>query len=552
MDKVIVASAQLQLRLRSTIDEYREDMRRFARAAEGKGAQLIVFPARAGLGIAPMLARDRGGRMLAQSSAATRQSAGLWQRVRGSAAGWVAQALKADASTSLADLIASQAPVLRDAYMDLFGGLAAESGLTVVAPSAYLPDTDSSLIRHSSFVFGPRGDVLGRQSQVTPGIGLPAAIARGKSWSVIETDAGRLGILIGEDAVCAEAMRILALQGCEVVLAQVACRTAQLNKVTQVALDGVESSAVYAAVSCLVGADPFRSSSAEGFAGKSAILAPHSLTPQSDGVLVALDARQAEGIVTAELNGDLLRALQARRAGAALSDDDLAAELAALYARVESAAANPYATVSDDSGGEDGAARQAPVTGASAAAGSAAVVAGAGEPLHSLSELAVLGSVISRWPLEPNADTVDMVALTEAVTEWPQIRQTEDETVSTIRRDDETDEMEAVEGSALADAESPVEVQVDAVDQADVPVAPVDEADVTGAPRANETVLDETVLDETVLGGNTLEENVVQDEAAEEQSVLSQAISEAESAPPEGIAPPEYDETAGPAPRVAG
>lgn len=448
MEKVTVASAQLQFRLRATVEECREDLKRFARAAEAKGASLLLFPARAGLMVAQPLVRDRRSRLLLRSAAGQRQSAGLWQRVSASAAGWLAQALRSDLPAGIADLLAADSAALRNVYLDLFGGLASSYGMTVVAPSAFLPDTDSGEVRHTTLVFGPGGEVIGRQSQVMGVPEQPRGISRGLTWDVIQADVARLGILIGEDVLVPEASRILALQGAEILLVQGATSGGAFPLLREGALARMQENGLYAAASYLIGEDPLRPAGSFTFMGRSGVFAPRELTPRGDCVLVEMGGEQAEGIVTAEWDGSTLRALwQVLPEEVRPSVSDQVAEtIAALYIQVREAAA--IASVQESRG--VGAGFTAEKTGTVASQHSAAgrkAAAADGEPLHDLAELPVLGSVISRWPLEEN-DAAEAIAVTEAVTDWPPARTAEDEDEgviqSSIRRDDETDEMEAV------------------------------------------------------------------------------------------------------------
>lgn len=543
MDKVTVASAQLQFRLRSTIEECRDDLYRFARAAEAKGARVLLFPARAGLMVAAPLVRDRRFRLQLRSAAGQRQSAGLWQRVSGSAAGWMAQAFRTDLPGAILGEFAADSAALQRAYVELFGRMASTFGVTVVAPSAILPEASSGEVRHTTLVFGPGGDVIGRQSQVKDSAQQMEGVAHGQTWEVISTEIGRLGILIGEDVLIPEAARILALQGAEILLVQGATSAGEFPACRAAALARMQENSLYMAASYLIGEDPLRRAGASAFMGQAGVFAPRELTPRGDGVLVEMGGAQAEGIVTAEWDGNALRALwqvlpeEVRPGDAAHS----AEAIAALYLRARETPALPVAppdhpstltgvspvTVSPAAASAEAAASQSSAGGKQAQAVDL-------EPLHDLAELPVLGSVISRWPLEVN-EVSDSMAVTEAVTDWSPARaveaEGESESPSTIRRDDETDEMEAV----------PRVEEASAPDEGDEAEVLVDEASERAGEAPTESVSEQPTSPVTA-GDAALHE------AGDGEAALAAGGSESEVRPP---APSGREPQAGPSPEVA-
>ncbi len=97
-------------------------------------------------------------------------------------------------------------------YQNVFGGLAKEFGVTLVAGSIVLPSPQvengelrigRGALYNSSLVFGPDGLPLGQpQRQLFPGWNQRGYIRPGKDapLNVIETPAGRLATLIGSDS----------------------------------------------------------------------------------------------------------------------------------------------------------------------------------------------------------------------------------------------------------------------------------------------------------------------------------------------------------------
>lgn len=445
-----MASVQMRMRLPDALEEYRDDLRRFLRAAEAKRARLVIFPELAGLMVGPPLLRDRGSALRMRASRGKRSSAGVWDRLGGKFAGWMADALKADLRRATAALLDVSAPAVFANYTDLFGGLARSFGVTLVAPSAWLPDENGRIL-NQTLVFGPTGDILGRQAKVLGYSEDEDVAARGRTWEVIPTEAGRLGIMLGSDVIYPEVGRVLAYQGAEVLIVQGACPSpAFYHKVRSGILARMQDNQLFAAASFLVGENPLRRGEQPLYQGKSALFAPQELTPRFNGVLVEMGGMQSEGVLTAEWDFTALRRLwdssdtPIRRQ---LPAAEVSALLASLYIQLR---ALPTPSASELLGVSDDAAALAYLeadadaeSGNGSAPGARANHAQA--ELHDMDELPLLGSVTSHWPL--SADEAAPERLDEDLVELPNKRSYVATTSTvTIRRDDETDEMDAVEG----------------------------------------------------------------------------------------------------------
>lgn len=435
MDKYVVACVQQRMRLPQSTETLADDLRRFLRSAQAKQARLVVFPERGGDMAALPLLRDRRSLLLKRADLGRRRTASWSQKVGGALAGYAASVLKADMRTAHAALLSTAPDDVWRAYATLFGGLAREFGVTLVAPSAYLPDPDDGLVRNLAAVFGSDGALLGVQSKMMlhpedEGLAQPSG-----GFDVIDTEVGRLGLILGSDMLYPEVGRLLAYQGAEVLVGQGACPDPALyNKLRAGMLARMQENQLFSAVSFLVGENALSRDSQSAFTGKSAVFAPQELTPRFSGVLVEMGGGRSEGVVTAEWNFPALRALwessdtPVRRS---LSLPQANQAVAKLYAQLR--ALPDYGHV---------AARAAAPT-------QPALEAGTDADCLVLEDLPVLASITSRWPLPSHAPLPDVIQ--DDWTEAPRpaaeaaVPAAPDETaVASVKAEDETDEMDAL------------------------------------------------------------------------------------------------------------
>lgn len=434
MDKFIIACVQQRMRLPQSAETLAEDLRRFLRSAQAKQARLVVFPERGGDMAAIPLLRDRRSLLLKRADLGRRRKA-TWSQKMGSAlAGYAAAMLKADLRTAHAALLAAAPDDVWRAYVGLFGELAREFGITLVGPSAYLPDPDDGLVRNLAAVFGPDGALLGIQSKMMlhpedEGLAQP-----GGGFDVIDTEVGRLGLILGSDMLYPEVGRLLAYQGAEVLVGQGACPDPALyNKLRAGMLARMQENQLFSAVSFLVGENALSRDSQSAFTGKSAIFAPQELTPRFSGVLVEMGGGRSEGVVTAEWDFPALKALwessdtPVRRS---LSLPQGHQAVAKLYAQLR--ALPDYSR----------AASPAEIAGAGHSSAAAVVDA----DCLVLEDLPVLASITSRWPLPSHSPLPDVIEDDWAEAPQPPVGAAErDETsVASVKAEDETDEMDAL------------------------------------------------------------------------------------------------------------
>ena len=418
------------MRLPQTLDGYREEIRRFVRVAVAKQARLVVFPELAGVMVAPPLLGDIGSRLLKRADRGrARHGVSLWGRLAGSVAGSVAGMLRADFRRGFAGLLDVNPQSIWDAYVDVFGGLAREHGVTIVAPSAYLPDPTDGVVRNLAAVFDANGQRLGQQAKVVLHPADADLAQAGSTWDVIPTEIGRIGLILGSDVLYPEVGRLLAYQGADVLIVQAAPGDPVLyNKLRAGALARMQDNQLFAASSYLVGYNRFSRGQRSPYVGKSAVLAPQELTPRANGVLVEMGSARSEGVVAAEWDFAALRnlwetsdtpvrsKLPLQQAGQVLAQ--LYAKLQALPRIVEPA--------------------QLPVA----------------EPpphpdaIQQLDDLVVIGSVTSRWPLQPPPTpvTTGLAPVDEVDDEPLDLAQAEPMPLSgaPAPTDDETDEMDAL------------------------------------------------------------------------------------------------------------
>jgi predicted amidohydrolase len=437
MDRYVVACVQQRLRMPPTLDECRELARRFLRAADTRRARLVIFPELGGLMLVPPLLADFRSALLIRADRGRRRSASLWEKISGRVASSAAGMLKASFHTGLGGLLDVDALRVWEQYRELYGALAQEFGLTLVAPSAYLPDPADGAVRHLTAVFGPDGELLGTQAKVMIGRSDEAFCRAGTTWDIIRTEVGALGVMLGNDVLYPEVGRLLALQGAEVLVAQgAATSVAQYNKLRTGVLARMQDNQLFAACAFLVGPNLLQTPPGAAFLGKSAIFAPQELTQRQNGVLVEMGNTTSEGIVTAEWNFAELKTLWATSETPVwhkFGTPEANRQLSALYRHLQ-ALPRPSEDLDETAGTAS--------TEASRAEGPA---------LLTLDELPVIASITSRWPPgngdsfpSPTEETLSgWTILSAAPGQEPSSSSAEDAGPS----EEETDEMDVLPGA---------------------------------------------------------------------------------------------------------
>jgi predicted amidohydrolase len=311
MTKLVVASAQQQMRLFDSPDSYRKELGRFLHMARAKGAELIVFPALVGVLAASYKVEGFRVNLLKQADERQRGKRSLLTRTRSALAGSTASLLGVSFRKAFSQLLNSDAAGLAVAYESTFSELARTYEITIVAGSAYLPDAGGT-IRHRAGVFGPDGTILGHHDKLALSSEDEGLATAGDTWHVVATPVGRLGILLGEESLYPEAGRVLAYQGADLLVTLAASGNDALAAyVRQGTIALAQENRCFAITSFLVGKNrlAFDDSAFGAFVGKSGIYAPLEMTPRYTGVLVEMGTADAEGLLTAELDRDRLREL---------------------------------------------------------------------------------------------------------------------------------------------------------------------------------------------------------------------------------------------------
>jgi predicted amidohydrolase len=435
VERVTVASVQQRMRLYDTVADYRADLQRFLRIAQAKQAQLVVFPELAGMLVAPPMLRDVRSRLLIAADRGRRKEATLWQRVYGALASRSAGWLGADLRNSLQALISVSGAELWTLYANLFSELAREFQVTLIAPSAYLPDPTDQMVRNLTVVFGSDGSLLGHQAKVIlhpedEGLAQP-----GDTWLPVATPVGTLGLMIGGDVLYPEVGRLLAYQGAEALLLLGSCSHSVLyQKLRAGALARMQENQLFGLVSFVVGPHELGRHH-EPLIGKSAIFAPQELTPRYNGVLVEMGSQRSEGILTAEWDFVALRRLWE----VSETPTRLQLPLARIYERLKNLPRVHSPALLTQPGPD--------------ASQTAGLLAAADAPLN-LEDLPVISAVTRRWssrdPLQSEVDApLDLSELPEALAYSPagptgSSSNPTEMGSATAGADDETDEMDAL------------------------------------------------------------------------------------------------------------
>lgn len=440
MDRLIIACIQQRMRLPLTIENYEDDLRRFLRIAEKKNARLVVFPELAGTMIVPPLLNDFRSSLLKRSDQGRRAQASIWQKLSRPVYNGAASLLGANLRNSVEALLEVAPQQILDTYVNVFSKLGREFGMTIVAPSAYLPDRVTGQIHNLAGVFGPNGEELGFQGKVMIH---PNSDELGRSrdgWELIPTDVGNLGIILGSDILYPEVGRLLAYKGADVLISTAAClEPVQYNKVRSGMLARMQDNQLFGVSSFLVGQNELLGAKTP-FVGRSAVFAPQELTPRLNGVLVEMGNQRSEGVITAEWNFSDLRDLWETSETPIrqnLSAEQMQPLLSQLYERLHQLPTYQNQAPTNQLPADLDISPEPPL-----------------QAKLTLDDLPVFSSISSRWPLPDDLELLDLPF--EQSANWAELQSLSDsesfpsnDDGHFLGTDDETEELDALNDNDL-------------------------------------------------------------------------------------------------------
>jgi predicted amidohydrolase len=299
------------MKVPETPEEFETEARRFLRQAQAKAAQIVIFPELTGLMLAPYLVSRFKLGFIKRQAQGQRRGAGFWSRRVGRVAGSTAGALGGGFRGSLIRLLSKNSDALKEIYVETFGKLAQEFATAIVGGSLYLHDPETATVRHRAYLFNADGEVLGYQEKLNLSPDEQDLASPGSDLAVFETRFGRVGLLIGRDAMYPELARLQAMQGADLLVGIMASPGAAQAKAIRSALAvRAEENQAFVAVSFMLGPNLLGQENKENYFGQSALLAPISLTLKGDGVLTETGTDRTEGIIAATLDGEALDTLR--------------------------------------------------------------------------------------------------------------------------------------------------------------------------------------------------------------------------------------------------
>jgi predicted amidohydrolase len=294
-----------------THEEFEAIARRFLRQAQAKAAQLTIFPELTGVMLAPPLISGFKRSFIQRDDQGKRPTAGILSRSMGRLAGTTGGAVGGGFRGSLERLLRKRSDELRDAYVAIFGRLAREYSTIIVAGSLYLYDEETGSVKNRSYVFDVAGEVVGYQDKLNMTADEQELASPGSTLNVLQTRYGRLGIVLGLDALYPEVSRLLAMQGADLLIGITASPgAAQAGAVRSALATRAEENQVFVACGFLLGPNYLGRENRENLYGQSALLAPISLTRKGDGTLLQAGTDRTETIIAGELPADELHALR--------------------------------------------------------------------------------------------------------------------------------------------------------------------------------------------------------------------------------------------------
>lgn len=288
-EDVRVAVIQLFCKHYTTLADYIIDMNLYVTDAVNKRAQLVCFPAYAGLLPITFVS----------------QFANIVPRLRRTAATGMPDIKE------LNDTLSYFSDYIFDAYFNTMSALAARHGIYIFAGSTLYFEKDD--LRHRAFLFDNTGSLVGFQDKISlNALERELEIAPASELKTFDTVLGNIAILICEDADYFEPARVAKALGAKLFLSPAAFLTEQNPVDIAMGLNmRVQENYVYGAQSVLIG-DTGLGFFTEGYG---CCFSPNDMLMRKNGVMAQTSGRYEPDIVCARFN------LEKLDAGSPYTDD---------------------------------------------------------------------------------------------------------------------------------------------------------------------------------------------------------------------------------------
>jgi predicted amidohydrolase len=182
-------------------------------------------------------------------------------------------------------------------YVHTFETLAARYSVylmpgTISLPGDTLSGVGAAKVYHASFLFGPDGEVLGEQRQLFPAGDDDCITGFGGELEPIETSLGRIGIIVGNDALHPKVRRSAATKGCTLLLNPIGCRDSSPAEFSTARWQSLLSEGITVVESGLAGGE---------YRGGAAIYGPLKQGSGAGGILVSGSTELPVDVVCAEI-----------------------------------------------------------------------------------------------------------------------------------------------------------------------------------------------------------------------------------------------------------
>lgn len=277
-----VAVIQLFCKQYKTLADYIVDMNLYITDAVNKRAQLVCFPAYAGLLPATFIP----------------QFTTVMPRLRQTAATGMPDIKE------LNDTLSYFSDYIFDAYFNTMSALAARHGIYVMAGSTLYFEKDD--LRHRAFLFDNTGNLVGFQDKISLNrLERELAVTPAAELKTFETVLGNIAILTCEDANYFEPAKVAKAFGAKLLLSPSVFLSEQTPVDTAMGLNmRVQENYVYGARSVLIG-DTGLGFYTEGYG---CCFSPNDMLMRKNGVLEQTSGRYEPDIVCARFNLEKLEA----------------------------------------------------------------------------------------------------------------------------------------------------------------------------------------------------------------------------------------------------